>query len=67
MRKNVAADRKGKEQRAESRTRTRGRSWTTVTTAKDGDTISVTHGVSEARSVTISSAISESAPSDDVQ
>ena len=63
----MAADRKGREQRAETRTCGRGRSWTTVITTKDGHTISVTHGVSEARSETISPATSESAPNDDVQ
>jgi hypothetical protein len=63
----VAGDRKGKEQRAESRACAHGRTWTTVITVKDGHTIGVTHGVSEARSVTLSSATSESAPSDDVQ
>jgi hypothetical protein len=63
----VAGDRRGNEQRAESRTCARGTSCTMVITVKDRQTISVTHGVSEARSVTISPATSESAPSDDVQ
>jgi hypothetical protein len=63
----VPADRREKEQQAEGRGYARGTSWTTCTTGKDGPTISVTHHVSEGRSVTISSATSEGAPSDDVQ
>jgi hypothetical protein len=63
----MAADRKGNEQRAESRTCARGKSWTRIITVKDGPTISVTHHVSEGRSITISSATSQGAPSDDLQ